>query len=77
MEDTSAEDEAQLVGWEYLANLLGVSRSTIDRMAAAGKLPRAIMLSSTCRKWRLAEIRGWVAAGCPSLEAWERTRQNA
>jgi predicted DNA-binding transcriptional regulator AlpA len=59
-----------LVSRRHLAGLLSLSLPTIDRLAAAGKLPRPLRLAGSVR-WRMDEIREWVAAGCPDRRTWE------
>ncbi len=63
--------EAVLVTWRVVAGMLAVSRATFDRMRAAGRILQPIRLSSTCHRWRLQEVRDWVAAGCPPAKEWE------
>jgi predicted DNA-binding transcriptional regulator AlpA len=53
-----------------LAELLDWSPRTIDRYDAAGLLPRPIQLGGS-KRWRRAEIVGWIAAGCPPRKQWE------
>ena len=43
---------------------LGVSVRTIQYWAAASRLPPCVMLNGHPR-WRVADIRAWVEAGCP------------
>lgn len=63
-----------LIDGRRFAELLGVSMATFHRMKAAGKLPRQIELSRGCHRWRLAEVRDWIDAGCPSVKEWEARR---
>jgi predicted DNA-binding transcriptional regulator AlpA len=67
--------EPLLVSARELAALLGVSAATLERMKAANKLPRAVELSGGCHRWRLAEVREWVLAGCPGRREWEARQQ--
>jgi predicted DNA-binding transcriptional regulator AlpA len=67
--------DAMLIDARRLAELLGVSKPTIDRMKAAGKLPKHIELSPGCHRWRAAEVREWVEAGCPPIKEWEVRRR--
>jgi predicted DNA-binding transcriptional regulator AlpA len=53
-----------LIDARRFAELLGVSMATFNRMKAAGKLPRPIVLSAGCHRWRLAEVRDWIEASC-------------
>ena len=53
-----------------LARLFAVSVPTIWRMRAAGKLPPCIRLSASCVRWRVDDVREWVALGCPDHAAF-------
>lgn len=64
----------RLIGIEQLARCLEVSAKTVRRMLADGKLPAAVMGPGKMRRWRLGEINGWIAAGCPNAMAWLNVR---
>jgi predicted DNA-binding transcriptional regulator AlpA len=70
---SSAAAQPLLIGKRPLSQLLGVSERTLGRMDAAGRIPRAVVCNRT-KKWRLAEIRAWVDAGCPDRKTWEKIR---
>jgi predicted DNA-binding transcriptional regulator AlpA len=72
--DAGGGPEPLLVGGKELARLLEVSTATVERMKAAGKLPRPVLLAAGCHRWRLAEVREWVACGCPPRPEWEARR---
>jgi excisionase family DNA binding protein len=55
---------------EQLCEVLGISRATLDRLQAAGKLPRPLRLGGQ-RRWRAEEIRQWIAHGMPPAAEWE------
>jgi predicted DNA-binding transcriptional regulator AlpA len=59
-----------------LGEWLGLSDRTVRRLDAAGKIPRAVWIGGS-KKWRVDEIRAWVAAGCPDRARWERMRQES
>jgi predicted DNA-binding transcriptional regulator AlpA len=63
-----------LIGARDLARLLGISKATLERMKAAGRLPSPVVLSAGCHRWRLDEVRAWVAAGCPSRAEFDARR---
>jgi excisionase family DNA binding protein len=44
-----------------LAELLGVSCRTVDRMVAAGTAPPVTLLPSGRRRWRKGDVRQWLA----------------
>lgn len=63
----------QLIGRREVAGLLGVSVRTLDAWSASARLPAPIKLSRGTVRWRLEEIRRWIAAGCPPRDVWEKT----
>jgi len=60
-----------LVGAEALGKLLSVSKATVWRMEAAGKLPRPVRINGNNTRWRTDEIRAWIDAGCPARCEWD------
>lgn len=55
---------------EDVAAVLSVSPRHIWKLNATGAIPAPIRLGRAVR-WRADELRAWLAAGCPSREAWE------
>jgi predicted DNA-binding transcriptional regulator AlpA len=62
--------DALLTDIKGLAKMLGRSERAIWRDHSAGRVPEPIKLGGMT-KWRVAEIREWVAVGCPDRSAWE------
>jgi predicted DNA-binding transcriptional regulator AlpA len=56
-----------------LCHVLRVSRATLDRLRAAGRLPRPVRLGGQWR-WLREEIEAWTRAGCPPRTEWEARR---
>ncbi len=56
---------AELLPIGQVAKMVAVSRRTISRLADAGKLPPPLRIGGSLR-WRLADVRQWIAAGCPA-----------
>jgi excisionase family DNA binding protein len=54
-------DDDMLLNKTQLAELLGVSRRTVDRMVAAGTAPAPVILPSGRRRWRRGDVRRWIA----------------
>jgi excisionase family DNA binding protein len=52
------------------AEFLGVSRATFYRLDKKGGTPRPVHIGGP-RRWRIDELRRWVAAGCPPRDRWE------
>ncbi len=60
-----SRDGAELMPIGQVAKMVAVSRRTISRLADAGKLPPPLRIGGSLR-WRLADVREWIAAGCPA-----------
>ena len=56
------------------ACLLGISRAQIWKLHSAGKIPMPVRLGTRAPRWRVDELRAWLAAGCPDRQTWERMR---
>jgi excisionase family DNA binding protein len=54
-----------------LGQLLRLSKRTVRRHDAAGKIPRAVRIGGS-KRFRADEVRDWLAAGCPSRAEWEQ-----
>jgi excisionase family DNA binding protein len=55
-----AQDDDVLLNKAQLAELLGVSRRTVERMTAAGTGPPSVLLPSGRRRWRKGDVGRWV-----------------
>jgi hypothetical protein len=63
-------DEALLTDAAGVAKLLKVSKRHIQSLDSSGRLgPMGISLGRS-RRWRVDEIRRWIAANCPTRERW-------
>lgn len=67
---TLTQLDALLVDTAGVGHLCGLSSRTIRRMDSAAMLPRALSCGSS-KRWRIQEIRDWVASGCPDRKTWE------
>ena len=67
--DPSAAPAPLVVDARGIALTLGVSERQISRLDAGGKIPAAIALGR-CRRWSLAEVKEWLAAGGPPRSRW-------
>jgi predicted DNA-binding transcriptional regulator AlpA len=54
------------------AALVGISRAQFWKLHAAGKLPQPVYLGAKAPRWRVDELRAWLAAGAPDLLTWQR-----
>ena len=64
MNTKESEVQPELVTAKELARLLAVSPRTVWRMRDSGHLPAPLRLGGAIR-WRAADIREWIARGCP------------
>lgn len=69
MNKQAAEIESVLWNDMTMKLKLGVSRSMVHKLNAAGKLPAPVRLGR-CLRWRADEITAWLAAGCPARSVW-------
>jgi predicted DNA-binding transcriptional regulator AlpA len=51
------------------SQLCGVSERSWHRLSSQGKTPQPIRLGRSVR-WRKTELDRWLAAGCPTRDAW-------
>ena len=63
-DDGKTANEVELVNARELAKLLSISERTLYRLKSTGELPLPVVLGGSVR-WRLTEIRLWIAKGCP------------
>lgn len=66
---TAPADAPLAVDAKRLARMLGLGVKTIRSHHAAGKLPAPVRLGGRVL-WRVAEIKAWLAAGCPDRATW-------
>lgn len=57
-----------------LGRMLGIAERSVWKRLAAGQLPRPLSFGRS-RRWSVAEIRDWLAAGAPDRETWETIRE--
>ena len=62
--------EPLLIAAADFARLLRVSTRTLWRQLSAGQIPQPVRFGGTVR-WRIDEIRKWIAEGCPLPRARE------
>jgi prophage regulatory protein len=58
-----------------LARMMQISIQTLWRLRSAEQLPEPVRFASTVR-WRLAQIKKWIADGCPLPEARDGTNES-
>lgn len=67
-------DDCSLITKKKLAEMLSVSPRTLQRMLSAGKIPSPVQLGRKMIRWRVNEIKNWIAAGCPICRRLEGGR---
>lgn len=69
-----AVSEPLLLTAAELARLLNVSTRTLWRLRSAGQLPQPVRFGGAVR-WRLDDVRKWIAEGCPLPQSRENERR--
>lgn len=59
-----ADDEPLLVKAAQIAELMQISPRSLWRLRSGGKIPEPLRIGGAVR-WRLDDIKIWIAAGCP------------
>lgn len=70
-DQSSAGIPRLMVAAEDAAWTVDISKSTWDRLVNGGKVPKSVRLSSGCVRWRLSDIKLWVAMMCPDQKEFE------
>jgi predicted DNA-binding transcriptional regulator AlpA len=70
-------DADRLIGMAELCRLLDRSKASLERDLAAGRIIAPVRCGGS-RRWRLAEVREWIQAGCspPSNSTSIRLRRD-
>ena len=74
MQEAPLGGERLLVGVRHVARMLGVSRNTVWKLNASGRMPSPIRLGRRTL-WVITELEAWVAAGCPPRHKWQAIRE--
>jgi prophage regulatory protein len=70
-----AEVEPLCLGADEVAALLGIGKTLLYELDSTGKIPPPLKLGNRC-VWAIAELRSWVAAGCPDRQRWQTLRRS-
>lgn len=70
---TGASLEPLLVDTEQAARAVGISSASWYRLRSGGKTPAPVKLGGRVL-YRLADLRSWVAMGCPPRKEFETRR---
>ena len=57
------------------ARLCGISESQFWKLHSAGKVPLPVYLGAKAPRWRVDELKLWLAASCPDRATWQRTKE--
>jgi excisionase family DNA binding protein len=66
-----ADEVDFLITAERVAERLELSKRTVSRLDASGKLPAPVRIGGSVR-WSSEEISQWIKARCPDRATWER-----
>lgn len=61
---TNAPDRLMKRG--EVAELIGLSTSSFDRMTAGGKTPKPVSIAGASVRFRASDIARWIEHGCPA-----------
>ena len=77
MTQVTTELKPLLVRSPEAARLIGVGLTMFKSMESAGKVGPLPLRFGRAKRWRVEELRRWVAAGCPGRVRWlELTGKN-
>ena len=68
--------EPLLVDATGAARLCNVSKRFWHQLDQAGKVPTPVQKFGRRRLWSVAELNGWVEAGCPVRGKWEKVKND-
>lgn len=63
-----SDGEPLLVTASQIATLMQISTRTLWRLLSGGKIPEPLRIGGAVR-WRLDDVKNWIAAGCPVPKA--------
>ena len=61
-----ATEPSLLIDAAELAQMLSVSKPSVWRWMAEGKLPPPIRITAQCLRWNREAVLAWIAARCPA-----------
>ncbi len=63
----TAPEVPELLDADESARVAGMGKRTWWRYVASGRAPQPVRPGGTLTRWRRADIRDWIAAGCPRV----------
>ncbi len=76
LEQRNGTPPPELIGADGVGELLGLGARTVRRLDVEGRLPMPVKIGGSVR-WRLSELRQWIAGGCPPRQKWESLKERA
>ncbi len=73
--ETPIQSQRLALAAKDAAAMLGISRAQLWKLHASGKIPLPVRLGTKAPRWRVDELRAWLAAGCPDRQTWERMQR--
>jgi predicted DNA-binding transcriptional regulator AlpA len=71
---THEGERDRLIAAGGVGEILHLSKRTISRLNAQGKIPAPLRVGGAVR-WSVRELTEWLAAGAPDRQTWERMKQ--
>lgn len=65
------ETAGLMIDTRTTAKLLNISPRTLHRLDEEQAIPQPMRIGKKVIRWRLAEIRAWMDAGCPPRRIWK------
>lgn len=72
--ETFIQNQSLTVDSAGAAAIVGISDSHFYVLLRTGRWGPAPIRLGRCRRYRVEEIKAWIAAGCPSHSKWEAMR---
>lgn len=74
--ETASTFERLALSAEEVADVLGISRAHVFRLASSGRLLRSVRLGRAVR-WDRTTLEAWLAAGAPTRDRWEEMQNDS
>ncbi|WP_090268451.1 helix-turn-helix transcriptional regulator [Pseudomonas panipatensis] len=58
----AAVQQDRFLRFGAVAEMIGISRSTIWRLEHEGKFPKRVRIGSKCVAWRLSDLNSWMSS---------------
>jgi len=69
-------EKEQLLDVEAVAEQVAVSKRTVHRLNASGRMPRPVRVGG-CLRWRSSDVADWINLDCPDRKVFEAQQVRA